>query len=652
MRFMPVAIDGAASQPTVVDAHPRPLREETFDERYCVGRPLGVGGMGEVRRCTDQRIGRDVAMKVIRPGHGSCSDLRERFEREARIQGQLDHPSVVPVYDLGVRPDGAAFFTMKRIVGRTLEEVIGALRDGDEDTRASHPRRKLLAAVSSVCLTVAFAHQRGVVHRDLKPANIILGSFGEVYLLDWGVAKLVPEGDTATKAVPIEPSAPTQTEEDRPIGDSAGTAAGTLVGTPGYMAPEQARGDVAAIDARADIYGLGAILFEVLTLQPLHRGQSVNELVARTLAGAEITAEGYGTEPMPPELATICAQATALDPAARFGSARDLHEAIEQYLAGARDLQRRREMAQEHVAAAQEALARGETDPAERPQARTQAMRRLSAALTLNPADHAARTTLMRMIVTSTDDLSPEAEVELSRRQHVARTRTAKIATLALLSLFLLDPIMVHMGVRSWSALAVMGALLVAAAAASYAASRQRRIAPWHFYLFAPLAAALAASCAIFFGPYVIVPGAFVALSLPVIVNLRATRRQRIYFIATGVLALLVPVLLQHLGWLPQSMVFADGAITILPWAVSFPPLTTELYMVACSLMVIATPWSGPSAASSPRPGTCATSCPTRPALPWTQASRSRTIPCGAPLQGDGETDSSSSVPTPSITRS
>jgi len=150
------------------------LDVDRFTERYSTGSLLGEGGMGEVRLAKDRRVGRDVALKVIRAAHGPRADLRERFLREARVQGQLEHPAIVPVYDLGVAPHGAAYFTMKRVRGMTLEGVLALLRTGDAAARAEYSRRRLLTAFRSVCLAIDFAHARGVIHRDLKPGNIML----------------------------------------------------------------------------------------------------------------------------------------------------------------------------------------------------------------------------------------------------------------------------------------------------------------------------------------------------------------------------------------------------------------------------------------------------------------------------------------------
>jgi serine/threonine protein kinase len=177
--------------PELAEALPSPgaFRGAAADERYAVKNALGKGGMGEVFLCADGWIGREVAMKVALGGPSAPVHLRARFIREALVQGQLEHPSVVPVYDLGIRPDGSAYFTMKRVRGETLEEVLEKLRAGDPEAAATHTRRRLLGAFSGVCLAIAFAHARGVLHRDLKPANIMLGAYGELYILDWGLSR-------------------------------------------------------------------------------------------------------------------------------------------------------------------------------------------------------------------------------------------------------------------------------------------------------------------------------------------------------------------------------------------------------------------------------------------------------------------------------
>ncbi|MEO7330035.1 MAG: serine/threonine-protein kinase, partial [Minicystis sp.] len=343
-----------SSAPTPVNPS-EGLFEETGRERYIGERSLGKGSMGEVRLCRDRRVGRDVAVKAILPAHRGDSQIRARFLREARVQGQLEHPSIVPVYDLGVDDEGSIYFTMKRLRGMTLRDVIRGLREKEADVIEGFSLRRLLTAFSQVCLTIDYAHSRGVLHRDLKPANVMLGDFGEVYILDWGLAKLKEVSDQETAFAVHDPS-----------GDDIHTAAGRILGTFGYMAPEQALGKVGELDGRCDVYSLGAILFELLSLEPLHPKSSWNAMLHSTLKGADARPSVRAPQrDIPPELEAICVKATSIDPAERFQTARLLHEAVERFLDGDRDLVRRREMAEKHARAAAKAASQVSTGSGE-----------------------------------------------------------------------------------------------------------------------------------------------------------------------------------------------------------------------------------------------------------------------------------------------
>src|SRR6185437_2580174 len=283
------------------------LAEHGFAARYATVDALGAGGMGEVVLCRDRRVGREIAMKRIRREWSSDAGVRARFVLEARVQGSLEHPAVVPVYDLGLTAEGEAYFTMKRVRGTNLEQVLASLAAGDPTVERAYFRRKLLTALAQVCLAVELAHGRGLVHRDLKPGNVMFGDFGEVYVLDWGLAK-VPG---ALAALP---------STGAPLSQGKLTSAGSMLGTPGYMAPEQARGE--ELDARADVYALGAILFEILTLRPLHEGSTGAALIASALAGADAHASSRAPDrDVPPELEAAWERATALDPRDRLSSA-------------------------------------------------------------------------------------------------------------------------------------------------------------------------------------------------------------------------------------------------------------------------------------------------------------------------------------------
>ena len=312
--------------------------------RYEVKALLGEGGMGQVHLCRDALIGREVALKMMLPELEGDAHVRARFLREARVQGQLEHPGIVPVHDIGVSPEGATYFTMKRVRGRTLASVVEGLAAGDPEASARFSLRKLLAAFVSVCLAVDFAHGRGVLHRDLKPGNIMLGAYGEVSVLDWGLAK--PDGEAASMA----PSSLSRLT-DQSVGAlpaEAHTALGALLGTPGYMAPEYVLGGAAT--AQGDVFALGAILFEILALEPLYPRVTVHALVATMVKGADPHVSARcPSRRVAPELEAICVRATAPTPVDRYLTARELSEAVERFLEGDRDLIRRQAQAQAHA---------------------------------------------------------------------------------------------------------------------------------------------------------------------------------------------------------------------------------------------------------------------------------------------------------------
>jgi serine/threonine protein kinase len=289
-------------------------------DRYEVVEELGRGGMGEVHLCFDRRIGRQIARKRRVKNGGEL----KRFLTEASVQGQLEHPTIVPLHEIGAGEDGELYFTMKAIRGRTLRHILAARRDRDPETLARFPLKKLLHALSNISLGVAFAHSRGVIHRDLKPDNLMLGEFGEVYVLDWGVAKLKTggQGEDELTSAPLHGSA---------------TKVGAVIGTAGYMSPEQCTGD-AEIDERCDVYALGAILFEVLAGEPLHAGTAL-ERIDSTLAWVDhnIEARASAWPKDIAELADTCIAATMRDRAQRMRSARAFSEAIENILDRQRD---------------------------------------------------------------------------------------------------------------------------------------------------------------------------------------------------------------------------------------------------------------------------------------------------------------------------
>jgi eukaryotic-like serine/threonine-protein kinase len=257
--------------------------------RYRLIEKLGEGGMGGVYSAEDTALGRHVALKVIRVTDAS-GEFAARLLREAQIIAQLEHPGVVPVHDVGSLPDGRVFYTMKLVKGRRLDQYAAEA--------VAMPER--LRTFQKICEAVAFAHAHEVLHRDLKPQNIMVGRFGEVLVMDWGLAKLL-NPDTKVSEESSGNLVALQKSDS-----NADTAHGSVLGTPGYMAPEQARGEIAAIGPRSDVYSLGAVL---------------NFLLAASGA-------------TPKALSAIAGKATAEDPARRYGSVQEMSDDVAHYLDG------------------------------------------------------------------------------------------------------------------------------------------------------------------------------------------------------------------------------------------------------------------------------------------------------------------------------
>jgi eukaryotic-like serine/threonine-protein kinase len=244
--------------------------------RYRLLGELARGGMGAVHRGRDVALGRDLALKVLLDRHRDRPDLVDRFIEEAQICGQLQHPGIVPVYELGTLADKRPFFAMKLVKGRTLAELLAEVEPGSDLPR-------FLSIFEAICQTAAYAHARGVIHRDLKPSNVMVGSFGEVQVMDWGLAKVLPKDGEA----PVREPSPNETvvATARSTGESDLSEAGSVLGTPAYMAPEQARGEMESVDRRADVFALGSILCEILTGRPAFVGESVRDVLSAA-AGA------------------------------------------------------------------------------------------------------------------------------------------------------------------------------------------------------------------------------------------------------------------------------------------------------------------------------------------------------------------------------
>jgi eukaryotic-like serine/threonine-protein kinase len=274
--------------------------------RYRLVERVARGGMGVVYAAEDEKLQRRVALKVL-DVPGTDGDLANRLMREARVLARLEHPGIVPVHDVGTLTDGRVFYTMKLVEGQRLDKFI-------ERVEFMQDRLRLFLRI---CEAVAFAHARGVLHRDLKPANIMVGSFGEVLVMDWGLAKIL-RGRAASADISAGPDA-TILEKPKQSGDDSDstkisviTGHGTVMGTPGYMSPEQARGEVEVLDARSDIFSLGALLRFILTQK---------------------TSAGF-TPRLDRSLEAICAKAMADQRESRYSAVQDLGQDVSRYLDG------------------------------------------------------------------------------------------------------------------------------------------------------------------------------------------------------------------------------------------------------------------------------------------------------------------------------
>jgi len=351
------AVEEALAEKTAPDRSVLPSAEERLRKlksrppvagRYTLRGEVARGGMGVILNAYDEDLGRTLAMKVIlgQDGEGTGQtppvdqSVLARFLDEAQVTGQLDHPGVVPVHELGLDPEGRVYFTMRLVKGRTAQEVFALAREKREGWTPT----KALEVFLKICDTLAYAHDKGVIHRDLKPSNVMVGRFGEVYVMDWGLAKVVGQKDTrdlriqlaasdSRSRVRTDRSQDAASDPDSPLM----TMDGAVVGTPSYMSPEQAEGRVEELDARTDVYAAGACLYTLLTgwqpyLKPGTRASPYTILNAvregRPKAVHEIDATA------PAELAAICERAMARDKSARYADTRALAEDLRAFLEG------------------------------------------------------------------------------------------------------------------------------------------------------------------------------------------------------------------------------------------------------------------------------------------------------------------------------
>jgi serine/threonine-protein kinase len=326
------------------------------EDRYRLEGEIARGGMGRILRARDVEIGREVAIKALIRGANAAPNEMRRFWMEVQATGQLEHPAIIPIHDIGRLPSGELFYVMKLLSGRTLADVILALKEGDAATRNEFSRARLLTIFQQIAYAVAFAHARGVIHRDIKPANIMIGRYGEATLLDWGLAKLLradrPDGDS-------DPSEPQVNFHAWLSG--TGTQAGMITGTPQYMSPEATLGTPDVVGEKSDVYGLGAVLYEILTYEQAHPDLGFVSTIMRVREARFASPRQRAPDKnISPELEELCLAAMAHDPTRR-PTAKDLADDIGRILEGTREKERRQREARARVAEGEQATERWKT---------------------------------------------------------------------------------------------------------------------------------------------------------------------------------------------------------------------------------------------------------------------------------------------------
>lgn len=557
-----------AGDDTLASSDPAPHEGAGASQRlslrdYELGALLGRGGMGDVTLGRDKTIGRDVAIKQLRV-ENPTPEATARFLREARIQARLEHPSIVPVHHLGHDEQGLPYFTMKRLTGTTLLELLASA--------SPPPRQRLLRMFTDVCLAVEFAHARGVVHRDLKPSNVMIGDFGEVYVLDWGLARIVADRETSS-SMSISIGAGVSSIDGM-------TQAGEMLGTPGYMAPEQIE-DASGAGAAADVYGLGSILFEILAGEGLHpKGHGA---LVSTLKGVEDGPRQRRPErQIAPELDALCIAALATNPDHR-PTIKALAERLQRYLDGDRDVERRRMLAATHVERARVAYASGDTTR------RAEAMQAAGHALVLDPESTGAAEIVRGLMFAppggERSSLPAELDRELAAAELAVQRRQGKAAVFALSAVLAYVIAAASNGVANVPLVLGIAGFIVCLASFAWIKT-QRPARPRDMLLIATGNAVLVALLSRTYGSMLIVPAitCVMALSLtsyPLLIG--RVRSVILLLVASWV----TPVVLEQAGVLAPTWGIGDGFLTATSHLLTVSPTHTTTILIVFNIATI-----------------------------------------------------------------
>jgi eukaryotic-like serine/threonine-protein kinase len=522
---------------------------------FQLGGLIGRGGMGEVVRGRDMDIGREVAIKRLRNSQASPDEIG-RFLREARIQARLEHPAIIPVHTIGRDPDGLPYFTMKKITGVTLAEILAS---------PSPPtRQKILRAFVEASRAVEFAHTRRVVHRDLKPSNIMVGDFGEVYVLDWGLARVLD--DTEDKPTSVG---------DEVVSLDGATQAGAMLGTPGYMAPEQME-DAHSVGTAADVYALGAMLFEILAGEPLHRK---GQVLTSTLQGTDVSpAERAPTRNIPPELDALCVAAVQLQ-ADKRPTARELSDRIEGFLDGDRDLEARKRIVTLELEEARDALASGEVGR------RVEALQSAGRALALDPKSRDAADIITSIILQPPSEHPPALREQLASTEVLVQRRQGRVATGSFGAILAFLALAAFNGLTNWPLTVGMAVYTIALASVAYQISR-REMSSREMFFITIGNASLVALISRIFGSLVIAPAVTCIMALSLTSYPQNIDRGR-FVIWVLVASWMIPVGLEWTGILEPTWRVVEGAIVSTSAMVKIGGTATVALLVFANVMTI-----------------------------------------------------------------